>query len=291
MQALKGKSVLVTGASSGIGKASAKAFAKEGMRVAVTARSTDRLLELLKELGPDAIMLPADLTSPAETDELIHQAIAKLGKLDILFANAGVYIAGQVADGDPAAWDKLLALNVGSVFRSINRVIPHMRANGGGDILVSSSISAYQTIHFEPVYSASKHALNAFLYGVRRQVIHDKIRVGAIAPATVLNELWGYTDADSIDKKVALREGLRSEEVAEAAVFMLSRPPHVAIRDLVMLPQALDTQFPAIVTEITCSSTSRAFVSETEAATARTAFSLPSAAASPSSWEWRRLLI
>jgi ribitol 2-dehydrogenase len=240
MQALKGKSVLVTGASSGIGRASAKAFAKEGMRVAVSARSTDRLRELLKELGPEAIMLPADLTNPAETDGLIHEAIAKLGRLDILFANAGVYIAGQVADGDPAEWDKLLALNVGSVFRSINRVIPHMRANGGGDILVSSSISAYQTIHFEPVYSASKHALNAFLYGVRRQVIQDRIRIGAIAPATVLNELWGYTDPGSIDKKVASREGLRSEDVAEAAVFMLSRPPHVAIRDLVMLPQALD---------------------------------------------------
>jgi ribitol 2-dehydrogenase len=240
MQALKGKSVLVTGASSGIGGASAKAFAREGMKVAVSARSTDRLLELLKELGPEAIMLPADLTSPAETDDLIHQAIAKLGKLDVLFANAGIYVAGQVADGDPAEWDKLLALNVGSVFRSINRVIPHMRANGGGDILVSSSISAYQTIHFEPVYSASKHALNAFLYGVRRQVIQDRIRIGAIAPATVLNELWGYTDPGSIDKKVASREGLRSEDVAEAAVFMLSRPPHVAVRDLVMLPQALD---------------------------------------------------
>lgn len=240
MQALKGKSVLVTGASSGIGRASAKAFAKEGMRVAVSARSTDRLRELVKELGADAIMLPADLKSAAETDELIRQAIAKLGRLDVLFANAGVYIAGQVADGDPAEWDKLLALNVGSVLRSINRVIPHMRAHGGGDILVSSSISAYQTIHFEPVYSASKHALNAFLYGVRRQVIQDKIRIGVIAPATVLNELWGYTDPGSIDKKVASREGLRSEDVAEAAVFMLSRPPHVAIRDLVMLPQALD---------------------------------------------------
>ena len=240
MRALKGKSVLVTGASSGIGRASARAFAKEGMRVAVSARSTDRLRELVKELGPDAIMLSADLTSASETDELIRQAIAKLGRLDVLFANAGVYIAGQAADGDPAEWDKLLALNVGSVFRSINRVIPHMRANGGGDILVSSSISAYQAIHFEPVYSASKHALNAFLYGVRRQVIQDKIRVGVIAPATVLNELWGYTDPASIDKKVASREGLRSEDVAEAAVFMLSRPPHVAIRDLVMLPQALD---------------------------------------------------
>jgi ribitol 2-dehydrogenase len=240
MGVLKGKSVLVTGASSGIGRASAKAFAKEGMRVAASARSTDGLRELVKELGPDAIMLPADLTSAAETDELIRQAIARLGRLDVLFANAGVYIAGQVADGDPAEWDKLLALNVGSVFRSINRVIPHMRANGGGDILVSSSISAYQAIHFEPVYSASKHALNAFLYGVRRQVIQDKIRIGVIAPATVLNELWGYTDSGSIDKKVASREGLRSEDVAEAAVFMLSRPPHVAIRDLVMLPQALD---------------------------------------------------
>ena len=240
MQALKGKSVLVTGASSGIGRASARAFAKEGMRVAVSARSTDRLRELVTELGPDAIMLPADLTSAAETDELIRQAIAKLVQLDVLFANAGVYIAGQVAEGDPAEWDKLLALNVGSVFRSINRVIPHMRANGGGDILVSSSISAYQAIHFEPVYSASKHALNAFLYGVRRQVIQDKIRIGVIAPATVLTELWGYTDPGSIDKKVASREGLRSEDVAEAAVFMLSRPPHVAIRDLVMLPQALD---------------------------------------------------
>jgi ribitol 2-dehydrogenase len=249
MQALKGKSVLVTGASSGIGRASAKAFVKEGMRVAVSARSTDRLLELLKELGPEAIMLPADLTNPAETDELIHQAIAKLGRLDVLFANAGVYIAGQVADGDPAEWDKLLALNVGSVFRSINRVIPHMRAHGGGDILVSSSISAYQAIHFEPVYSASKHALNAFLYGVRRQVIQDRIRIGAIAPATVLNELWGYTDPNSIDKKVAAREDLRSEDVGEAAVFMSSRPPHVAIRDLVMLPQALDISTEAALSQ------------------------------------------
>jgi ribitol 2-dehydrogenase len=240
MQLLKGKSVLVTGASSGIGKASARAFAKQGMRVAISARSIDRLFELAKELGPDAIVLPADLTSGADADNLIRDAIAKLGKLDVLFANAGVYIAGPVAEGDPEEWDKLLALNVGSVFRAINRVIPHMRANGGGDILVSSSISAYQAIHFEPVYSASKHALTAFLHGVRRQVIEDRIRIGALAPATVLNELWGYTDPDKIDQKVALRQGLRSEDVAEAAVFMLNRPPHVAIRDLVMLPQGLD---------------------------------------------------
>jgi ribitol 2-dehydrogenase len=240
MESLKGKSVLVTGASSGIGRASARAFARAGMTIAISARSKDRLHELARELGPDTIVVPADLTKAQQCDDLISETIARVGRLDVLFANAGVYIAGAVGDGDPDEWDKLLALNVGAVFRSVNRVIPHMRANGGGDILVTSSISAYQALHFEPVYSASKHALNAFLYGVRRQVIRDNIRVGAIAPATVLNELWGYADQAAIDGKVLSREGLTSEDVAEAALFMLSRPPHVVIRDLVMLPQALD---------------------------------------------------
>ncbi|MEO6396514.1 MAG: SDR family NAD(P)-dependent oxidoreductase, partial [Devosia sp.] len=118
--------------------------------------------------------------------------------------------------------------------------IPHLRKSGGGDIVVTSSISAHQTIHFEPVYCASKHAINAFLHGLRRQLISDNIRVGSIAPGTVLNELWGFTDPDAIDRKVETREGLRSEDVAEAVLFMLTRPPHVAIRDMVILPQALD---------------------------------------------------
>ena len=240
MQSLRGKSVLVTGASSGIGRASARAFAREGMRVAVTARSVEKLTLLSAELGGDVTILPADLTRPDEVDRMVDAAIARLGRLDVLFANAGVYLAGNVADGSPDEWDRLLMLNVGAVFRAIRRVLPHMREKGGGDILVTSSISAHQVIPFEPVYSASKHAVNAFLYALRRQVIADNIRVGAIAPGTVLNELWGYTDPAAIERKVAAREGLRSEDIADAALFMLSRPAHVAIRDLVVFPQALD---------------------------------------------------
>jgi ribitol 2-dehydrogenase len=240
MQSLRGKGVLVTGASSGIGRATARAFAREGMRVAITARSVEKLTSLSAELGGDVTVLPADLTRPDDVDRVIDAAIAQLGRLDVLFANAGIYLAGDVADGNPDEWDKLLTLNVGAVFRAIRRVIPHMREKGGGDILVTSSISAHQVIPFEPVYSASKHAVNAFLYALRRQVIGDNIRVGAIAPGTVLNELWGYTDPAEIDRKVATREGLRSEDIADAAVFMLSRPAHVAIRDLVVFPQALD---------------------------------------------------
>jgi ribitol 2-dehydrogenase len=240
MKSLRGKSVLVTGASSGIGRATAIELARAGMRVAISARSTQRLGALAKELGPQTIVLPADLTVAAEADSLVEAAAEGLGGLDVLFANAGIYVAGKVADGNPDDWDKLLTLNVSSVFRMVHRVIPHLRRSGGGDILVTSSISAHQAIHFEPVYSASKHAINAFLHGLRRQLIGDNIRVGSIAPGTVLNELWGYTEQAEIDRKVESHEGLRSEDVAEAVVFMLTRPSHVAIRDMVILPQALD---------------------------------------------------
>ena len=237
-QSLQGKTVLVTGASSGIGRAAARAFVREGMRVALSARSHDRLEALAAELGNAATA--ADLTEPAEVDRLVAESILKLGRIDVLFANAGVYVAGKVAEGSPDEWDRLLMLNVNSVFRAIHAALPHMQARKSGDILVTSSISAHQALHLEPVYSASKHAVNAFVHGLRRQLIPDNIRVGSLAPGTVLNELWGFHDAIEIDKKVADRTGLRSEDVAEAAVFMLTRPPNVTIRDLVILPQALD---------------------------------------------------
>jgi ribitol 2-dehydrogenase len=210
------------------------------MRVAVTSRSVTKLETLAAELQGGALVLPADLTKPQEVDGLIDAAIAGLGRLDVLFANAGVYLAGDIVDGAPDDWERLLALNVSSVFRAVHRALPHMREIGGGDILVTSSISAHQTIPFEPVYSASKHAVNAFLYGLRRQLVGDNIRVGAIAPGTVLNELWGYVDPEAIERKVDAREGLRSDDIADIAVFILSRARHIAIRDVIVLPQALD---------------------------------------------------
>jgi ribitol 2-dehydrogenase len=240
MQSLSGKTALVTGASSGIGRATAKAFAREGMRVALSARSVDKLQALATELGGDAVVVPADLTVPAEVDGMIADGIRQLGVIDVLFANAGIYIPGQVVEGDPDAWDRMLMLNVNSVFRAIRAVLPHMQARNSGDILVTSSISAHQELHFEPVYSASKHAVNTFVHGLRRQVLPHNIRVGSLAPGTVLNELWGYHDPAEIDRQVAARAGLRSEDVADAAVFMLTRPANVTIRDLVLLPQAQD---------------------------------------------------
>jgi ribitol 2-dehydrogenase len=115
-----------------------------------------------------------------------------------------------------------------------------MLSQNAGDILVTSSISGHQAIHWEPIYSASKHAIQAFVHGLRRQLLTTGVRVGAVAPGMVLNELWGLTDPAEIDQKVAQGTGLRSEDVAEAIIFMLTRPQNVTIRDLVMLPRTQD---------------------------------------------------
>lgn len=115
-----------------------------------------------------------------------------------------------------------------------------MTARKSGDILVTSSISGFVDIHWEPVYSASKHAVQSFVHTLRRQVAPHNIRVGAVAPGMVANELWGFEDQAEIDAKVKEHASLTSEDVAEAVVFMLSRPPHVTIRDLVLLPQQQD---------------------------------------------------
>ena len=211
-----------------------------GAKLVLAARSADKLQALAGELGPNALAIPTDITASADVANLVEQTVRHFGRVDVLFANAGVYIPGKVADGDPDAWSNLLNVNIDGVLRSVHAVLPHMQAQKSGDILVTSSISGFVDIHWEPVYSASKHAIQGFVHTLRRQVLADGIRVMAVAPGMVANELWGFFDQQAIDEKVATRGAIRSEDVAEAVLFMLSQPPHVTIRDLVMLPQAQD---------------------------------------------------
>ena len=171
---------------------------------------------------------------------MVAETLAHFGRVDVLMANAGVYVPGEAAEGDPDAWDNLIAVNVSSVFRSVHAVLPGMIAQRSGDIVVTSSIAGHQALREEPVYSASKHAVQTFVHTVRRQVAPHNIRIGAVAPGTVLTELWGVTDPAEVDRRAGLREGLRSEDVAEACLWVLTRPPNVTIRDLVMLPQNQD---------------------------------------------------
>lgn len=240
MAKLRGKVALVTGASSGIGKALALALGAEGADVILVGRAQDRLDAVAQAIDTQTLAISADLTIPAEVDRVVSAALARFDRIDLLLPNAGLYIPGDVVEGDPDAWDRLLAINVNSVFRLIRAALPGMVAQKGGQILVTSSVSGHQAIEWEPVYSASKHAIQSFVHGLRRQVGRHNVRVGAIAPGVVLNELWNYSDPARIAEKVAAREGLRSEDVADAVIFMLTRPENVTIRDLVILPANQD---------------------------------------------------
>jgi ribitol 2-dehydrogenase len=239
-QSLRGKVVIVTGASSGIGRTIVRLFAAEGAELALAARSTKKLETLAVEVGGDPLVLTTDLTKPSDVDRMISSTLGRYGRVDVLMANAGVYVPGLAAEGDPAEWDNMLAVNVNSVFRAVRAVLPHMIAQRSGDICVTSSIAGHQVMQSEPVYSAGKHALQAFVHAVRRQIAPHNIRIGAISPGTVLNELWGYKEKADIDRRLETHEGLRSEDVAEACLWMLTRPRHVTIRDIVMLPQNQD---------------------------------------------------
>ncbi len=237
---LAGKTIIVTGASSGIGAAAARAFYALGCNVILAARSGDKIQALARELGPQALAVPTDVTLGPDVQALVAQTLQRFGRVDVLFANAGVYIPGQFSEGNPDDWANLMNVNVDGVLRCAHAVLPHMIAQRSGDILVTSSISGHIDIHWEPVYSASKHAIQGFVHTLRRQVAQHNIRVGSIAPGMVANELWNINTPEQVDEYIARHASLRNEDVVNAVIFMLSQPPHVTIRDLVMLPQNQD---------------------------------------------------
>ncbi len=231
-----GKVVVITGASSGIGLAIAQDLSRAGAKVVLGARSTEKLLEVVKTLPGEALAVPTDVTISGDVENLIESAIQRFQRIDILVANAGIYTHGDFADGDIEEFIKLIDTNVNGVMRAIKVALVHMLPQGSGDIIVTSSISGHQAIHWEPAYSASKHAVQSLVHGIRIQLVDTGVRIGAVAPGTVLNDIWKITDEATIQKGVDEGMGMRSEDVADAVHFMLTRPRHVNIRDLVMLP-------------------------------------------------------
>ncbi len=187
-------------------------------------------------MGGEATAIATDVTSTKEVDDLIAKTIQLHGRIDILIANAGIYAGGDFVTNDVTQLLRLIDTNVGGIIRVIHGTLKSMIAAGTGDIVVTSSVSGHQSIHWEPVYSASKHAVQALTHGVRRQLIGTGVRIGAVAPGVVLNDLWQVTDAAAVADGVAAGTGLTSEDVADAVMYMLTLPRHINIRDLVMLP-------------------------------------------------------
>jgi len=239
-QELSGKVAAVTGAASGIGLECAKALLAEGVSVVLIDRAEDTLRNICSELGPQAFPLVIDLTNPQSVATMMPQILEKFGQLDIFHANAGAYIGGDVVDGDPDAWDRMLNLNVNAAFRSVQAVLPHMVERQTGDIIMTSSIAGLVPVVWEPIYTASKFAVQAFVHTVRRQVMKHGIRVGAVAPGPVVTALISDWPKAKLEETIAAGGLMEASEVADAVMFMLTRPRNVTIRDLVILPHSTD---------------------------------------------------
>lgn len=227
-QRFTGKVVLITGGGSGIGRATALAFAREGAVVAVAGRRADRLDEtvrLIEAEGGQATAIPADVSSPADAERLVTTTVSRHGGLHVAFNNAGIIEAGPLADMDEARWDRQLAVNLTGVFLAMKHEINHMRANGGGVIVnTASNLGAHMRLPFLGAYAASKAAVSTLTRAAAREYIEAGVRINAISPGpidTPMSLRPGETEADRAERlKAALPAG-RPGTVSEAAAAVL----------------------------------------------------------------------
>jgi ribitol 2-dehydrogenase len=237
---LEGKVAVVTGAASGIGLATAEAMLAEGARVVLVDRDDAALAALCSRHGAAALPLVIDLLDPKACATLAPRALEMAGQIDILHANAGSYVGGDLVDADTSAIDRMLNLNINVVMKNVHDVLPHMIARRTGDIIVTSSLAAHFPTPWEPVYASSKWAINCFVQTVRRQVFKHGIRVGSISPGPVISALLADWPQDKLQEARDSGSLLEAGEVAEVVMFMLTRPRGMTIRDVVMMPTNFD---------------------------------------------------
>ena len=240
---LENRIALVTGASSGIGEATAIALAEAGARVAIAARRKDRLDALalkLAKLGADPLVLPADLLDEHEAQRIVADTEAHFGRLDILVNNAGVMYLEPVAEADLGRWRRMLELNVLSLIASTQAALRGMRERGSGDIVNISSTAGRFANPNGAAYSATKFGVVAFSEALRREVYKDRVRVSIVEPGLVATELRDHIGnapvKDAINAWADSLRQLQSVDVAETILFCVTRPPHVTINEVLMRP-------------------------------------------------------
>ena len=239
-QHFQGKVAAVTGAASGIGRASAEALLTGGARVVLIDRDDKTLTAACAELGEHAIPLVLDLLDPKQCASLLPKVLERTGQLDIFHANAGLYVGGDLVDAQHDAIDRMLNLNINVVMKNVRDVLQHMTERKTGDVIVTSSLAAHFPTPWEPVYASSKWAIDCFVQTVRRQVFQHGIRVGSVSPGPVITSLLADWPADKLAEAKASGSLLEASEIAEVIVFMLTRPRGMTIRDVVMMPTNFD---------------------------------------------------
>lgn len=240
---LEGKVALVTGASSGIGEATAIALAGAGAAVAVGARRRDRLDALagrLRDSGARVLQLDLDVTDEQACRVAVDRTRAELGGLDVLVNNAGVMLLGTIVGADPEDWRRMLQTNVLGVMYMTHAAIEGMVEQGSGDIVNMSSVAGRQARKGAGVYNTSKWAVNAFSESLRQEVTGRGVRIGLVEPGAVATELTDHiTQPDAKTASVQMYTSMRAlqpEDIARAVLYLVTQPPHVAVNEVLVRP-------------------------------------------------------
>ena len=235
MSALLGQVAVVTGAGRGIGHAVATALAREGATVVLAARTRQQLAATaaeIRETGGAALAIPTDVTQDAAVEAMVEQAIAELGRLDILVTAAGVASFGPVSGTKPTDWDGMLAVNLRAVMVTCRAVLPIITRQRRGPIINVASVAAQRAIPGAAAYTATKAGVVGFSRVLAEELRSEGVRVGVLVPGAVDTPLW-----DSIPGSPERSRMLRPADVARAAVLMASLPPGAALEELTLLPQ------------------------------------------------------
>jgi len=227
---LKGKVAIITGGGSGIGRAAAELFAREGAKVVVAdykAVAGKEAVQAIKDAGGDAIFFEVDVSDSAQVQRLVQAALDTYGGIDVLFNNAGVLIFGTVLDTDEEAWNRLMAINLTGVYLCSKAVIPHMIQRGGGSIInTSSSTGAHDVNTNIAAYVTSKGGVTLLTKAMAVDHAEDKVRVNAIAPGPtdtpMLRDNLSPEQLEAFAATFPMKRLGRPEELAYAALFLAS---------------------------------------------------------------------
>jgi NADP-dependent 3-hydroxy acid dehydrogenase YdfG len=243
---LSGTVALVTGASSGIGAAAARALAAKGAVVTLLARRRDRLDNLRAEIqaaGGTALAVPANVTNAEDVATAVNRVVTELGRLDTLVNNAGVLATGPVAEAPLEEWDRLVSVNVRGVLNVTHAALPHLitaatdSPRGVADVVTISSTGGWVARPGTAVYSLTKFGVNAFSEGLRQEVLGKRVRVGVVSPGTVDTEINTHLPQrfrDAFERQTAGMVKLRPDDVADAVIYMVTRDRRVAVNHILV---------------------------------------------------------